>query len=222
MKQQAKGAHGTLRDGMECRSCDLRPLKVVARCPSHWPGVDVDVKPRVQSGSIGARFVPRHRRARDAPDSLSKPGLRLARVFDYGQVRVAANTHRFANADYATPGQLTDEIQISYRAVRHRQPVPDTADILPRQHGSIETTGIMFRQVASRRIGAWMDALRHGSDIVAITHAAIVRAAVAHELRMDSGAAVRIDVAPLSCMMLVATPHGWTLIHDDVRSNTGA
>ncbi|AKM03059.1 MULTISPECIES: histidine phosphatase family protein [Burkholderia cepacia complex] len=73
---------------------------------------------------------------------------------------------------------------------------------------------------AMHRVAAWLNALRHGRDIVAITHAAIVRAAVAHVLRMDSNAAPRIDVAPLSCTTFVASPHGWTLIADDDRHDT--
>ncbi|UTV59324.1 histidine phosphatase family protein [Burkholderia arboris] len=69
-------------------------------------------------------------------------------------------------------------------------------------------------EAAMRRVGTWLNALRHDRDIVAITHAPIVRAAAAHALRMDSRAATRIDVAPLSCTTLVASPDGWTLIAD--------
>ncbi|AXF22528.1 histidine phosphatase family protein [Burkholderia pyrrocinia] len=68
---------------------------------------------------------------------------------------------------------------------------------------------------AVRRVGAWLNALPPGRDIVAITHAAIVRAAVAHVLRMAPDAATRIDVAPLSCTTFVVSPDGWTLIATD-------
>ncbi|WP_193099755.1 histidine phosphatase family protein [Burkholderia sp. Z1] len=64
---------------------------------------------------------------------------------------------------------------------------------------------------ATQRVGAWLNALPPGHDIVAITHAAIIRAAVAHVRQMDLKAATRIDVAPLSCTMLVASPDGWTM-----------
>ncbi|NTY36422.1 histidine phosphatase family protein [Burkholderia diffusa] len=77
-------------------------------------------------------------------------------------------------------------------------------------------------EAAARRVGVWLNALPPGRDIVAITHAAIVRAAVAHVLRMDPDAATRIDVAPLSCMTFVASPHGWTLIASDDRCGTDA
>ncbi|BAX60779.1 hypothetical protein BSFP_036450 [Burkholderia stabilis] len=39
---------------------------------------------------------------------------------------------------------------------------------------------------------------------------------------MDSNAATRIDVAPLSCTTFVASPHAWTLIADDDRHDTDA
>jgi len=73
---------------------------------------------------------------------------------------------------------------------------------------------------AMRRIGTWLNALQHDRDIVAITHAPIVRAAVAHALRMDPVAATRIDVAPLSCTSFAASPHGWMLITADDRRDT--
>lgn len=74
-------------------------------------------------------------------------------------------------------------------------------------------------EAAARRVGAWLNALPPGRDVVAITHAPIVRAAVAHVMRMGLDAAARIDVAPLSCTMFVTSPHGWTLAttHDDRR-----
>lgn len=66
-------------------------------------------------------------------------------------------------------------------------------------------------EAAAHRVGAWLNALPPGRDIVAITHAPIIRAAVAHVRQMDLKAATRLDVAPLSCTMFVASPDGWTL-----------
>jgi len=78
--------------------------------------------------------------------------------------------------------------------------------------------GESFDGVA-RRVGAWLDALPRSRDIVAITHAAIVRAAIAHVHRMDVTAATRIDIAPLACTVFVASQDGWTVIADDARSD---
>ncbi|WP_175971543.1 histidine phosphatase family protein [Burkholderia sp. BCC0322] len=75
---------------------------------------------------------------------------------------------------------------------------------------------------AIRRVGTWLNALQHRRDIVAITHAPIVRAAIAHAQRMDPDAATRIDVAPLSCTTFAASPHGWMLNADADRRDTAA
>ncbi|HEF5875817.1 TPA: histidine phosphatase family protein [Burkholderia cenocepacia] len=76
---------------------------------------------------------------------------------------------------------------------------------------------------AAHRIGTWLNALPPDRDVVAITHAPIVRAAIAHVLRMNPGAATRLDVAPLSCTTFVASPNGWTLAAtDDGRRDSSA
>lgn len=49
------------------------------------------------------------------------------------------------------------------------------------------------------RVGAWIDGCRHAeARILAITHPAVIRAAVAHVLRCPPSSCLRIDVAPLS------------------------
>ncbi|MCA8036950.1 histidine phosphatase family protein [Burkholderia arboris] len=75
---------------------------------------------------------------------------------------------------------------------------------------------------AAHRVGTWLAALPRDRDVVAITHAPIVRAAIAHVLRMDREAAARLDVAPLSCTTFVASPGGWTLAATDDVHDTGA
>ncbi len=80
--------------------------------------------------------------------------------------------------------------------------------------------GESFDDVAGR-VGAWLDGLPPDRDIVAITHAAIVRAAIAHALRMDPQAAMRIDVAPLSCNAFVRSTDGWTLNTEDDGRDIG-
>ncbi|MBN3783330.1 LysR family transcriptional regulator [Burkholderia sp. Ac-20345] len=154
MKQYAKGERGTLRIGMECHPCYQWLLKVVSPYLSRWPDVDVDVKQRFQFGGIGALF------GYDidvlvTPDPLNKPGLRFDPVFDYEQVLVVADSHRFANADYVTPEQLTDEILITYPVETDRLDIYNQfltpAGIVPRRHKSIETTDIMLQMVASGR-----------------------------------------------------------------------
>ncbi|WP_105133591.1 histidine phosphatase family protein [Burkholderia sp. BE12] len=70
---------------------------------------------------------------------------------------------------------------------------------------------------AAHRVGTWLNALPRDRDVIAITHAPIVRAAIAQVLRTGAAATTRVDVAPLSCTTFVASPAGWTLAttHDD-------
>lgn len=59
------------------------------------------------------------------------------------------------------------------------------------------------------RVGPWMDDLAAGR-ILAITHPAVVRAAIAHALGIAVGTTVAIDLAPLSWVVL--SRHGrWRL-----------
>lgn len=64
---------------------------------------------------------------------------------------------------------------------------------------------------AAHRVGTWLSTLPTDRDVVAITHAPIVRAAIAHVRRTSLEAAARVDVAPLSCTTFVASSAGWTL-----------
>ena len=67
------------------------------------------------------------------------------------------------------------------------------------------------------RLADWLDGLvdqdRH---ILAITHAAVIRAAIAHTLGVPIGAALRIDIAPLSLTTLSFT-RCWRL--QEIRSD---
>ncbi|MGC4110295.1 MAG: histidine phosphatase family protein [Nocardioides sp.] len=53
------------------------------------------------------------------------------------------------------------------------------------------------------RVGAWLDAVsREDAPICAITHATVIRAALAHALRMPLRTTLAIDIAPLSHTLL--------------------
>ncbi|TCW77430.1 LysR family transcriptional regulator [Burkholderia sp. SRS-46] len=154
MKQYADGERGTLRIGMECHPCYQWLLKVVSPYLAQWPDVDVDVKQRFQFGGIGALF------GYDidvlvTPDPLNRPGLRFDPVFDYEQVLVVAEQHRLAGAAYVEPGQLTDEILITYPVETDRLDIYNQfltpAGVVPKRHKVIETTDIMLQMVASGR-----------------------------------------------------------------------
>jgi len=59
------------------------------------------------------------------------------------------------------------------------------------------------------RVGAWLDGLAAGS-VLAVTHVAVIRAAVAHILGVPAAATMGIDVTPL--MRVTLSRHGrWRL-----------
>lgn len=62
-----------------------------------------------------------------------------------------------------------------------------------------------------RRVAAWLDRLPAG-DVVAITSAAVIRAALAHAAGAAPESAWRADVAPLSMVELARDVHGWSVV----------
>lgn len=73
-------------------------------------------------------------------------------------------------------------------------------------HGGESTNALLTR------VGAWLDALpRDHQRIVAVTHPAVVKAAVVHAILGTPQSFWRIDVAPLSRTVLSGRPTSWTL-----------
>lgn len=62
------------------------------------------------------------------------------------------------------------------------------------------------------RVAAWLDGLPRGHHrIVAVTHAAVIKAAVVHAILATPQSFWRIDVPPLSRTVLSGHPGQWTL-----------
>lgn len=154
LRQFAQGERGSLRIGMECHPCYQWLLKVVSPYLAAWPDVDVDVKQKFQFGGIGA-LLGYEIDVLVTPDPLHKPGLRFEPVFNYEQVLVVARGHALAQAPYAKPGQLAQEVLITYPVATDRLDIYTQfllpAGITPRRHKTIETTDIMLQMVASGR-----------------------------------------------------------------------
>ncbi|WP_343675503.1 histidine phosphatase family protein [Paraburkholderia heleia] len=69
--------------------------------------------------------------------------------------------------------------------------------------------GESFDDVCAR-VGAWLDGLsgsRH--DVIAFTHASVIRAAILHALGAPSRGFRSIEIAPLAVTALRRTQHGW-------------
>ncbi|MCK9563454.1 MAG: LysR family transcriptional regulator [Bacteroidales bacterium] len=154
LRQFAQGERGTLRIGMECHPCYQWLLKVVSPYLAAWPDVDVDVKQKFQFGGIGALFG-YEIDLLVTPDPLYRPGLHFEPVFDYEQVLVVGRDHPLAEAAYVEPGQLTEEVLITYPVTLERLDIYNQflspAGVSPKRHKTIETTDIMLQMVASGR-----------------------------------------------------------------------
>ena len=62
------------------------------------------------------------------------------------------------------------------------------------------------------RVASWMDRVKGAQGrVVAVTHAAVIRAAIIHALRADGLSFWRIDVAPLSVSELHANGGRWSV-----------
>jgi broad specificity phosphatase PhoE len=73
-------------------------------------------------------------------------------------------------------------------------------------HGGESTVDLIARAAA------WLDSLpRDREKIVAITHAAVIKAAVVHAILATPQSFWRIDVPPLSHTVLSGQPTSWTL-----------
>jgi broad specificity phosphatase PhoE len=73
-------------------------------------------------------------------------------------------------------------------------------------HGGESICGVVHR------VGAWLDTRANvGGHVVAVTHPAIVRAAIIHAIGAAASSFWRIDVAPLTYTSLRVRKGGWTL-----------
>lgn len=154
LRQFAQGERGSLRIGMECHPCYQWLLKIVSPYLAAWPLVDVDVKQKFQFGGIGALFG-YEIDLLVTPDPVLKPDLKFEPVFDYEQVLVVHNQHRWAELEEVTPEQLAEETLITYPVPIDRLDIYNLfllpANCLPKKHKTIETTDIMLQTVASGR-----------------------------------------------------------------------
>jgi broad specificity phosphatase PhoE len=67
--------------------------------------------------------------------------------------------------------------------------------------------------VLLERIAGWLDALKRedGKRVAAVTHPAVIRAAVVHAIDAKPMSFWRIDIAPLCRVSLQGNPRSWTL-----------
>jgi broad specificity phosphatase PhoE len=61
------------------------------------------------------------------------------------------------------------------------------------------------------RVGVWLDAFAENGHVLAVTHAAVMRAAALHVLEAPFAAFWRLDIQPLSAMDLWFNGQSWTV-----------
>ncbi|KPC52494.1 histidine phosphatase family protein [Amantichitinum ursilacus] len=100
----------------------------------------------------------------------------------------------------------------------HGQSLGDVASAEPDalaawlQHPDAPAGGAACFSDVLQRVGAWLDQLaatEHASEIVALTHPMVIRAAILHALGAPAVAFTRIQVPPLCRFELRRAAHGW-------------
>jgi broad specificity phosphatase PhoE len=90
---------------------------------------------------------------------------------------------------------------------------PQALEAWLRDPAAAPPRGESFEAVIAR-VGAWLDALAndHPADltVIAITHAAVLRAALIHALHAPAAVFTQIEIAPLAMIELRHSKRGWT------------
>ncbi|CAD6552815.1 histidine phosphatase family protein [Paraburkholderia sabiae] len=60
------------------------------------------------------------------------------------------------------------------------------------------------------RVGGWLDAFEQRGNVIAVTHASVIRAALMHILQTPPATFARIEVPPLAIVELRHNERGWT------------
>jgi broad specificity phosphatase PhoE len=59
------------------------------------------------------------------------------------------------------------------------------------------------------RVGQWLDGLEEEAEVIAVSHAAVLRAALIHALDAPPASFSRIEIAPLTVIELRTSGRGW-------------
>jgi broad specificity phosphatase PhoE len=110
---------------------------------------------------------------------------------------------RLRDCDFARwAGRTLDELTSAEPAAVHEW----LTDPAAAPHGGESTMDVLARA------GAWLDELpRDHARIVAVTHPAVIKAAVVHAILATPQSFWRLDVPPLSRTVLSGRPATWTL-----------
>ncbi|MFE3254204.1 histidine phosphatase family protein [Nocardia sp. NPDC059091] len=138
------------------------------------------------------------------------PGLEPADVYHAPEIRTAQTTHGLSLT--GTPEPALRDIDHGTWSGRSMDALPPDqlmawlTDPAYRAHGGESIIGLLDR------VGSWLTSLTgRGDRIVAITHPAVVRAAVLLTLNAPAESFWRIDIPPLTATTLHHRAPAWTL-----------
>lgn len=152
LRQFANNETGSLRIGMECHPCYQWLLKVVQPFLAQSPNIDLDVKQKFQFGGMAALFN------YDidlliTPDPINKNSIEFQPVFPYEQVLVVSLEHKLSNLQQVEAQQLSDQRLLTYPVETARLDIFQQfllpAQIMPKQHKTLESTDIILQMVVA-------------------------------------------------------------------------
>jgi broad specificity phosphatase PhoE len=129
----------------------------------------------------------------------------------------ARDTAKALGLDADVAGALAETEYGHWRGRRLADVAADTPQVLEawlRDPAAAPPGGESFNAVVAR-VGTWLDGLAaqqaaHDRTVIAITHAAVMRAAIVHTLRVTPAAFLHIEIAPLTAVELRVAARGWT------------
>jgi broad specificity phosphatase PhoE len=172
----------------------------------------------------GASAATRHARFPDdealEPSAVGALQALRGRLRPYAQVltssaRAARETAAALGFDAEVERALSDCDYGRWRSLASRHVAEHEPDAFAAWLGDPASAPHGGESVADliERIGAWLtQALAREGVTLAVTHAAVVRAAIVHALGARSSAFARIDVAPLSLARLSGHAGRWNLV----------
>ncbi len=164
-----------------------------------FPGVQPDGMPLDSRGEAEAAAVREQLTWREAHRALSSSAA------------AARDTARALGLDAASEAALAD---IDYgrwhgRALKDlAREEPDALAAWCRDPDAAPHGGESFSGLV-RRVAQWLDGLEEEADLIAISHAAVLRAALIHVLDAPLVSFSRIEIVPLAVIELRRSGRGW-------------
>ncbi|MGK6323905.1 histidine phosphatase family protein [Sphingomonas sp. DT-51] len=161
----------------------------------------------------GATAAMRAARFPDPDDPLDRAGLAKASALRLGgwanwpcrtsPARAAGETAAVLRLSASVEPALADQDAGAWRgcALDDIAPAALATWLAAPEHGAPAGESL---DAVRARVAAWLDTLAAGGEarLLAVTHAAVIRAALAHVLGVPTAATLAIDVAPLTAAVL--------------------